>query len=1369
MGKRFLALVLCVAMVLSVTPHIAKAATTDVGVYQNDMQVQSVLLPQNKKVELTAFSSKSDAASYQWQILAYEDVWVDIANESAENIALSYAMVANLLHDGVASVRCKVSGTDAVYYSDPVNVTVDYSSKSESEVEVSSDVVNEIAVTTGSDAESKSGIENNAGSEASGGDAVGQSDAVFSVSRMAARSVDPTYNVVINYVFKDGSVAADPWTATVVSGSTVGQIVVSPTVVGYTPDATEVVLDYAIIEDTTITVTYLPALVEYTVVHYQQNLNDDNYTEAERVTIQGYTESAVGDQLANSYEGFYALLYDTTTAIAADGSTVVEVYYDRYYYLMSFDLDGGYGVEPIYARYGVSVSVGTPTKAGYTFDEWKDEEGKVYTVDSFPYSTMPAKNTKFTALWTAGTASFMVVFWYENANDDGYTTVGNMKIEGATSGSEVSSGTYQNTAFDNRDNDNFTYNADMAETVKVAGDGSTVLNVYFTRNVYTITFVGVEGGDLTCNKTEHEHSNECCSYGGTSISRHWFHTDDCCTLGLSAHEHSSSCYSYAVTAKYDSDISSVWTTEPIKSMLDDGYVFQSSVTNKYYSFLEKMPDQDIDMTATKWSGNEYKWYYYLEVLPGADTTGLTTRTDNGKTYYLYDDTTVYGTSISLTYAEDYYPITGFTQRDSTVPEFKDGVAYLYYTRNSYNLSFVNYGTTVSGAGGTYLYQADISGTNFTPTYPGTLEPDAYVFEGWYTSPFYGDTKIEFTSTDEDGNTVKATMPAYDLTLYARWVPKNHNVNVYLTSDMNEKDKLCDTQVVAHGSLATEPDEPTNGRYTFVGWFYMDGETEKAFDFSMSVNKDLNIYARWSSNVLMEYTIRYAVKDENGNLTYIADDTTGSALAGTTKTFAAKSGSDLYKDYQEGYYPETNSHSLIIDIENPTKNVFTFIYVAKTEVAYTVKYLEFETEKVLHEQKVATTRAAVITETFEAVEGYMPDAYQKRLVLSADEAENVIIFWYVKDATHAPVQIIHYIQNVEGDGYQEYQSSADMNGVIGNTYGTDILSITGFKYDHATANDVAVTAENGKVSGKVSKAGLILKLYYNRNSYPYEFKFLEQGTNTVLADSVTGKARYGAQVTENAKNIPGYTCHTDAQDMIIQIESGEEAVKNVRTFYYTEDEVIIKYVAVGPADADDFGSVSLSTETVKVFTGTAAGSTPIAADSYRFVGWYYDEDCTRPVTGTGWLVGNQIKPQKDTNYGTDEEAKMGYVAETYYAKFEKALTDLTITKAAAEDSSVAADQTFVFTIEGKDDLTKGINLTIVIEGIGSVTIVDIPIGSYEVEEQTNWSWQYAPDEASKEITLTSNVATNVVTFTNRNVPSNWLTSTDYNKNVFKSNN
>ena len=68
---------------------------------------------------------------------------------------------------------------------------------------------------------------------------------------------------------------------------------------------------------------------------------------------------------------------------------------------------------------------------------------------------------------------------------------------------------------------------------------------------------------------------------------------------------------YQVTAKYDADISYVWETAPVKPLLDQGYVFQSSVTEKYYSFLEKMPAQDITMTATKWKGDQYTWYYYL--------------------------------------------------------------------------------------------------------------------------------------------------------------------------------------------------------------------------------------------------------------------------------------------------------------------------------------------------------------------------------------------------------------------------------------------------------------------------------------------------------------------------------------------------------------------------------------------------------------------------------------------------------------------------------------------------------------------------------------------------------------------------------------
>lgn len=89
-----------------------------------------------------------------------------------------------------------------------------------------------------------------------------------------------TYDVIINYVFANdqSKQAADPWTATVKKGDTLNVTVTSPAVVGYTPSQAQVTFNKAINKDTTVTVTYTPAIVNFTVVHYQQNVNDDNYT-----------------------------------------------------------------------------------------------------------------------------------------------------------------------------------------------------------------------------------------------------------------------------------------------------------------------------------------------------------------------------------------------------------------------------------------------------------------------------------------------------------------------------------------------------------------------------------------------------------------------------------------------------------------------------------------------------------------------------------------------------------------------------------------------------------------------------------------------------------------------------------------------------------------------------------------------------------------------------------------------------------------------------------------------------------------------------------------------------------------------------------
>ena len=61
---------------------------------------------------------------------------------------------------------------------------------------------------------------------------------------------------------------------------------------------------------------------------------------------------------------------------------------------------------------------------------------------------------------------------------------------------------------------------------------------------------------------------------------------------------------------------------------------------------------------------------------------------------------------------------------------------------------------------------------------------------------------------------------------------------------------------------------------------------------MPIKQDMNIYAKWSSKVLIEYVIHYQLEDG----TPVAEETMGSALAETTKSFQAKYGAQLNDGY-----------------------------------------------------------------------------------------------------------------------------------------------------------------------------------------------------------------------------------------------------------------------------------------------------------------------------------------------------------------------------------------------------------------------------------------------------------------------------------------
>ena len=1478
MKKKLLALFLCCALSFGlvtaalITPA---SADTDFMVYQKGTPVTAVELPENGSVAVEALLNASASGSFQWQIMA-RGVWANVIGATGSSLTLRYAMLANVLNgDGQASVRCRFTplGAEAMYSNTVTVQMIPDSAATVPEDDAGFDftvldpgsvVEHETAATANETPAAPTENTAPAGDAAiaSNGAATGYAlvppaepvpagDADVPSDDLAPANDTPdikqTYNIVINYRFENNTVASDSYTATLAEGESFSATVTFPTVQGYLPyvdESTEtqssIELNYpSISEDVTITVTYKPTNVNYTVIHYQQNVDNDNYTEVERdTTQQGLTGSQV-PEVAKKYEGFYSLKYERP-AIAADGSTVIEIYYDRYYFLMLFDMGGGYGTDPIYVRYGAPLgTVNAPARAGYTFGGWS------LTPDGAPVelpAVMPAANSTYYALWTPeATAKVTVVFWGENADDEEYSYIKSAQVD-------VKPGT------------EFTYSEDGSlicalevhshdldkcyaltctqevhthsescytcgqsshthDTSCYAGVGSAsdagidapnnpsngyVAREAWSRNNKVIYINGTWykytgntniGGiaSTTCGKTEgtHTHTDACLGCGKT---KHTHSIENGCytlTCGKTEHEHKPECYMNG--AGLDSNLWKFVKSDTVTVDADG-----SSVANVYYDRVEKTLtfkyDYDYDYEnyertetiTAKWGSDISEQYKKIAANAGstfwsADTGGGGPYTNyfgimpqTSATYYNQGDTgddgtmTYWGQDLNGEYTvklfevtgvggytvtdEDRYEFEGFTYHHGTSNDSSCSGAAFYYTRNSYTLTFNDGYNDVKSE--SVKYEAPLSTySSYVPEVPSAYEAGSVTFGGWYLNPEC--TGVEYKLNDH-------TMPADNVLLYAKWVPVTHTVKFYLTEQSKDIYKpsndteasftvkhggnIAKAYVDAHLTEEAMNSAKPNGDYNFVVWYYYENGVTKYFDPTMQIRTDLTLYAKWGSDALKQYTVRYVLQ---GTDTKVADDLTGSGLALTTKTFDAKGGTELYAGYQEGYFPLVQSQSLLLDIEAETL-IVTFEYVQKEAVPYTVKYLNKETgEPVATEKTVSDNRKAVVTETFVPVSGMLPDAYQKRLVVSAEnDAVNEIIFYYTEDTAHAYYKITHYTENLAKDAqgnttWTEYASSQAV-GDIGTTYPANPMTIPGFTYDSSVPGTVA--------SGELTANGLELKLYYTRNSYPYQVRYLEQGSGKQLADPKDGAGKYGQVISESAIDIANYTAvDPTSQTLNIRIEESQtEAKLNIITFYYTENTVSINYVPVGPVGAANFGTVHPTSETVKIKSGTAVGSEPTPGTGFKFVGWYKDSACTLPVEGEGWLVGTTIKPQKDANGNN--------TAATYYAKFEYDVADLTITKSGC--NAADENQCFIFTITG-----DGTTRTVVIQGNGSVTIQGLKAGTtYTVTEDSGWSWRYEDASGAQTVTLQPGVVNNVAYTNQRNNPK-WLGGDAYSRNIF----
>lgn len=252
-------------------------------------------------------------------------------------------------------------------------------------------------------------------------------------------AAEDTVTVTVNYVYEsNNTMVAQPYTAQIEKGSAFRKTLEIPKLFNYSIPTDQAVgleegialqkdnatgnytlqfdLD-AVQENVTVTLYYVAGTAKYTVYHYYQNLEDNQYALDPMIVeltgdIDAYTRA-----VANHKPGYRCKGIPQTT-IAADGSTKVEIYYDREYYTVTFDVNGGIdGPEPIYAKYGTTFDaskVKEPRRKGYRFLGWSPELAGTVTIE---------QSVTYVAQWEAekGHADYTIVLWGQNANDDEYS------------------------------------------------------------------------------------------------------------------------------------------------------------------------------------------------------------------------------------------------------------------------------------------------------------------------------------------------------------------------------------------------------------------------------------------------------------------------------------------------------------------------------------------------------------------------------------------------------------------------------------------------------------------------------------------------------------------------------------------------------------------------------------------------------------------------------------------------------------------------------------------------------------------------------------------------------------------------------------
>ena len=220
----------------------------------------------------------------------------------------------------------------------------------------------------------------------------------------------------------------------------------------------------------------------YTVEYYLENVDKNGYEAPIIVGFTGITDTTADAEQKN-FEHFTA---DTSKGIlsgniSADGSLVLKVYYTRNTYTVSTDRNnakGGTVTSGGTYNYNKEITLTATKNAGYTFLGWFDGETKV--CDTLSYKFKVDHTTTYTAKWSANTdTAYTVEYYLENIDKNGYEAPIIVGFTGTTdTTADAEQKTFEHFAID-------TSKGTLSGNVN--GNGTLVLAVYYSRNVYNVS------------------------------------------------------------------------------------------------------------------------------------------------------------------------------------------------------------------------------------------------------------------------------------------------------------------------------------------------------------------------------------------------------------------------------------------------------------------------------------------------------------------------------------------------------------------------------------------------------------------------------------------------------------------------------------------------------------------------------------------------------------------------------------------------------------------------------------------------------------------------------------------------------------------